>query len=134
MKLAEDLEKVLSSPVPGSVAGAEEAEPVTPAPKSRKFGYRAFPRPGYVFVKPVPKDHPGRLITPPAYEPAADMGFIHAVGEVCDLSVGDLVLFDKFAEIGSRFELLDENDELVEMVQLRQEFITAVLERVKLEE
>lgn len=109
-------------------------EPLEPIIESKPtHGYRPSALGRQVFIKPVPKDHPGRLITPPAYEPATDMGFVSAAGpEVTGVRVGQLVMYDKYATVGNEFELLDEDGEVVPMVRLPVDFVFATLERVKL--
>lgn len=104
---------------------------VQETPEKPTYGYSVEPRSNYVFVKPLPKEHPGRLITPPAYESASDMGFVHASG-VPDINPGDLVLYDKYSTVGNIFEFIEEG-EIIEMAQVRGEFITAKLRRQSLE-
>ena len=96
-------------------------------------GYEPIALGRQVFLKPVPKEHPGRLITPPAYEPAVDMGFVVCVGpEVTGIKSGDLCLYDKYAVTGNELELLDEDGQIVPMVRLPIDFVFATLKRVKL--
>jgi len=128
-----ELEKLLASAVPVSTEPAPEAPAIVlDAPEDRpEFGYKATPRHSFLFVKPVPKEHKGRLIIPKAFESTSDMGFVHAAGpDVVDVKVGNLVLFDKYAEVGNRFTLLDEEGELVDMIQMREDNVTAIMERV----
>ena len=117
--------------IPEEETVAHASEPL-PAPPKPTHGYEVFPRDNNVFIRPLPKEHPGRLITPPAYESNSDMGFVHTFGEkVTDLEEGDLVLYDKFAEVGAHYNLVVDG-ELTELVMVREEFILAVLERVEL--
>lgn len=104
---------------------------VEEAPKPEE-GYEATPRHSFMFVKPLPPEHKGRLITPKAYESTTDQGFVHAVGpDVRDVTPGMLVMFDKYAEVGARFELVDEDGDVVSMIQMREDNVTAILKKVK---
>ena len=98
-----------------------------------EYGYKPSPLFDSVFIKPVPREHKARLITPDAYEPATDIGFVVAVGPAINgLKAGDLVLFDRFAKVGYEFTLVDETGDLVPMIRLQSAFVFAVLERVRL--
>ena len=109
-----------------------QAEPLLPASPPPTHGYVPSPRHGIVFIRPLPKDHSARLITPPAYETNGDMGFVFAAGPDCaDLQPGQLVLFDRFAEVGNKYDMVEDGD-IVELVAIREEFILAVLTRVSL--
>ena len=110
------------------------SEPLRPIEWARpEYGYKPQPLLDRVFIKPVPKEHKSRLITPDAYGTATDQGFVSAVGpDVQGIKVGDLVLFDRFAKVGYEFTLLDDEGEITEQVCLQAVFIFAVLERVKL--
>jgi hypothetical protein len=111
-------------------------EPLEPIVETKpEYGYLPIALKSTVFIKPVPKEHPGRLIVPPAYEPATDMGFVVCTGPEVDnsqMAPGALVMYDKFAVAGNEFELLDADGELVPMVRLDAAFVFAVLKRVKL--
>ena len=108
----------------------EPLEPIAVATPTHAYRPSALGR--SIFIRPVPKDHPGRLIVPPAYESAADMGFVSSIGpEVSGIKPGQLVLYDRYATVGSEFELLEDN-EIVPMVRLTSDFVFATLERVKL--
>ena len=114
-----------------SAPPAPDADPL-PAPPPPTHGYVPSPRHGIVFIRPLPKDHSARLITPPAYETNGDMGFVFAAGPDCpDLQSGFLVLYDKFAEVGNKYYMV-EDGEIVELIAIREEFILATLTRVKL--
>ena len=114
-----------------SAPPAPDADPL-PAPPPPTHGYVPSPRHGIVFMRPLPKDHSARLIIPPAYETNGDMGFVFAAGPDCtDLQSGFLVLYDKFAEVGNKYDMV-EDGEIVELVAIREEFILATLTRVKL--
>ena len=106
---------------------------VEEAPVKKDFGYKPIPLADNVFLKPLPKEHPGRLLFPPAYEPASDIAFVHCTGpEAVTVNPGDLVLFDKFAEVGNRFELVNDEGVVEEMIRIQLPFIYAVLKRVNL--
>ena len=102
-----------------------------PAPPPPTHGYVPTPRGPIVFIRPLPKDHSARLITPPAYETNGDMGFVYAAAPTAKLNPGTLVLYDKFAEVGNKYDMV-EDGEIVELVAIREEFILATLTRVKL--
>jgi len=130
-----DLEKLLGS----KAVAAEEVEAEAPVafeisePEKPDFGYLAVPRHSFIFVKPLPKEHKGRLMIPKAYESDSDMGFVESVGkDVADVKVGDLVLFDKYAEVGARFNLINREGELVDLIQMMEVNVTAILTRIKL--
>jgi len=129
-----EIERLLAAKAPA--VPAEEVPPLEEieiAPEKPEFGYRAFPRRNFLFVKPLPPSHKGRLLVPKAYESTSDMGFVHNVGDkVLDINRGDLVLFDKYAEVGNRFTLVDDDGELVDLIQMRDDNVTAVLVRVQL--
>lgn len=125
------LDSLLATVVPANTPSMDGYNVVQETPEKPTYGYSVEPRSNYVFVKPLPKEHPGRLITPPAYESASDMGFVHASG-VPDINLGDLVLYDKYSTVGNIFEFI-EDGEIVEMAQVRGEFITAKLRRQSLE-
>ena len=101
------------------------------APPPPTHGYVPTPRGPIVFIRPLPKDHSARLITPPAYETNGDMGFVYAAAPTAKLNPGTLVLYDKFAEVGNKYDMV-EDGEIVELVAIREEFILATLTRVKL--
>lgn len=138
-----DLELVklaLSKKIQVSASNVEEENAGTPPvldaaplpPPTHGYEVRALGR--NVFIRPLPKEHEGRLITPPAYESNSDSGFIHSVGPEVIATVlrpGLLVLFDKFAETGARYQFVVDG-EITELVMVREEFILAVLERVRL--
>lgn len=109
-------------------------QPIEWAPPTKpEYGYRPTPLLDRVFIKPVPKEHKSRLITPDAYGTATDQGFVTAVGpDVVGIKAGDLVLFDRFAKVGYEFTLLDDEGELAELVCMQAQFVFAVLQRVKL--
>lgn len=109
---------------------APDADPL-PAPPPPTHGYVPTPRGPIVFIRPLPKDHSARLITPPAYETNGDMGFVYAAAPTANLKPGTLVLYDKFAEVGNKYDMV-EDGEIVELVAIREEFILATLTRVKL--
>ena len=123
-----------SSDMPTYPAILSGSEPLHPIEWARpEYGYKPQPLLDRVFIKPCPKEHKSRLITPDAYGTATDQGFVTAVGpNVQGIKAGDLVLFDRFAKVGYEFDLLDEDGEVVQMVCLQAVFIFAVLERVKL--
>jgi hypothetical protein len=127
-----ELEKLLSQKT------THQANPLPPVlvlePEEKpEFGYSALPLRTFLFVKPLPVEHRGRLLIPKAYESSSDMGFVHEVGiEVQAINKGDLVLYDKYAEVGNRFELVDDTGEIVSLVQMREDNVTAILTRVKL--
>lgn len=103
-------------------------------PERPDFGYRVTPLHTFIFVKPVPREHKSRLITPKAYESTSDIGFVHAIGpDVKQVEKGMLVMFDRYAEVGNRFEIVDDEGDVVGMIQMRLDNITAILERVKLD-
>jgi len=102
-----------------------------PTPPPPTHGYVPTPRGPIVFIRPLPKDHSARLITPPAYETNGDMGFVYAAAPTAKLNPGTLVLYDKFAEVGNKYDMV-EDGEIVELVAIREEFILATLTRVKL--
>ena len=132
VKLAQ-LRKPILNPtsIPEEETVAHASEPL-PAPPKPTHGYEVTARLSNVFIRPLPKDHVGRLITPAAYDSNSDMGFVHTVGpNVTDIKPGSLVLFDRFAEVGAHYNLVVEG-ELTELVMVREEFILAVLERVEL--
>lgn len=124
-------------------------ETVTIEPEKKEYGYKVTPLGNQVFIKPIPKEHPGRLIIPSAYEPSSDLGFLHAVGPdvktphpgwdsktrtlkaAPGLTPGALVMYDKYAAAGNEFELLDEDGQFVKMVRVQSEFVFAVLTRIK---
>jgi len=128
-----ELEKLLGSKTVAAVAVDVEPEIVIEEEAAKpEYGYIATPRHSFMFVKPTSPEHKGRLITPKAYESTSDQGFVHAVGpDVLDVKVGDLVLFDRYAEVGNRFELVDEEGDVVQMIQMREDNCTAILQRVK---
>jgi co-chaperonin GroES (HSP10) len=102
-------------------------------PEKPTHGYQPHPLLDRVFIRPVPKEHKSRLITPDAYGTATDQGFVTAVGpKVEGIKIGDLVLFDRFAKVGYEFSLLDDEGDLSELVCLQAVFIFAVLKRVQL--
>ena len=113
-----------------SAPPAPDADPL-PAPPPPTHGYVPTPRGPIVFIRPLPKDHSARLITPPAYETNGDMGFVYAAAPTANLKPGTLVLYDKFAEVGNKYDMV-EDGEIVELVAIREEFILATLTRVKL--
>ena len=113
-----------------SAPPAPDADPL-PAPPPPTHGYVPTPRGPLVFIRPLPKDHSARLITPPAYETNGDMGFVYAAAPTANLKPGTLVLYDKFAEVGNKYDMV-EDGEIVELVAIREEFILATLTRVKL--
>lgn len=127
-----EIEKILQAKMPAEPEVEETAPVVELIPEAKPdYGYRASPRHGYVFVKRLPPTHKGRLIVPKAYESESDMGFIDACGpDVTDVNPGDLVLFDKFAETGMRFTLLDSDGDLVDLIQMLEVNVTAILTRV----
>ena len=109
----------------------EPLEPIVVEKPTHSYQPTALGR--QVFIKPVPKEHPGRLITPPAYEPATDMGFVVCAGpEVTGIEPGHLCMYDKYAVTGNEFELLDEEGQIVSMVRVPVDFVFATLKRVKL--
>lgn len=126
-----ELDKLLESVAPAPEANAPVEELVEPEPEpDPEFGYVATPLHSYVFIKPLPPEHKGRLIVPKAYQTNSDMGFIHAVGpNVTVLKPGDQVMFDKYAAEQERFNLLDEEGEEISLVKLVQENVTAILVR-----
>jgi co-chaperonin GroES (HSP10) len=127
-----ELEKLLVSRIPVEKEVALEPLPEFVEEKPT-HGYRAAPRKNFLFVKPLPKEHKGRIIIPPAYESTSDMGFVHDVGpDVTDIKPGDLVLFDKYAEVGQKFNLVDEDGELVDLIQMSDFNVTAILTRIDL--
>jgi co-chaperonin GroES (HSP10) len=130
-----DLEKLLASHAPALEPGEVNiTDPFDAIAEKPEYGYEATPLHTFVFVKPIAKDHAGRLIVPQAYESQTDMGFVQSVGpEVTQLKPGDLVLYDKYAEVGNRFSLLDDEGDLVDLIQMRLDNITAVMKRVKLD-
>src|SRR5271170_6295006 len=77
-----ELEKLLGSRVPEVAVPASLPVPINvdEAVEKPEYGYLATPRHGFMFVKPLPPEHKGRLITPKAYEANSDMGFVHAIG------------------------------------------------------
>ena len=113
-----------------SAPPAPDADPL-PATPPPTHGYVPTPRGPIVFIRPLPKDHSARLITPPAYETNGDMGFVYAAAPTAKLNPGTLVLYDKFAEVGNKYDMV-EDGEIVELVAIREEFILATLTRVKL--
>ena len=113
-----------------SAPPAPDADPL-PATPPPTHGYVPTPRGPIVFIRPLPKDHSARLITPPAYETNGDMGFVYAAAPTANLKPGTLVLYDKFAEVGNKYDMV-EDGEIVELVAIREEFILATLTRVKL--
>lgn len=129
-----EIEKILAARNPQEEVVEEEAPVVELLPEEKPtHGYRATPRNGYVFVKRLPPEHKGRLIIPKAYESESDQGFVDAIGDgVQGLEPGMLVMFDKFAETGMRFTLVDSEGDLVELIQMLECNITAKLERVEL--
>lgn len=114
-----------------AVSQNDAAAPPLPAPPTHGYSVESLGK--NVFIKPLPKDHPGRLITPPAYQTDSDMGFVHKCGSAVtpELKEGQLVLFDKFAETGARYDLVVDG-EITPLVMVREEFILAVLTRVEL--
>ena len=137
VKLAQ-VKKILA---PATIAEAPDAAqneiaaaPVLPPPPPPTHGYVVESLGKNVFIRPLPKDHPGRLITPPAYQTDSDMGFIHKCGSAVspELREGQLVLFDKFAEVGAHYDLVVDGGEIVQLVMVREEFILAKLKRVEL--
>ena len=112
-------------------ASAGTEIPTLPTPPPPTHGYVPTPRGPIVFIRPLPKDHSARLITPPAYETNGDMGFVYAAAPTAKLNPGTLVLYDKFAEVGNKYDMV-EDGEIVELVAIREEFILATLTRVKL--
>jgi co-chaperonin GroES (HSP10) len=128
-----ELDRLLQSVAPAPVAAEPVAELVEPEPEvAPEYGYVASPLHSYVFIKPLPPEHKGRLIVPKAYQSNSDMGFVHAVGpHVTALKPGDQVMFDKYAAEQERFVLLDEEGDQIELVKLVQENVTAILTRTK---
>ena len=128
-----ELDKLLQSVAPAPEVAEPVEELVEPEPEpDPEFGYVAEPLHSYVFIKPLPPEHQGRLIIPKAYQSNSDQGFVHACGpDVECIRPGDLVLFDKYAAESERFVLLDEEGEEIMLVKLVQENITAKLERIK---
>lgn len=131
-----ELEKLLGSKhvdeLAVSVIGESQPINVEEAIEKPEWGYIATPRHTFMFIKPTSPEHKGRLITPKAYESTSDQGFVHAVGpDVVDVKRGDLVMFDKYAEVGNRFELVDDEGDVVSMIQMREDNVTAILQRVK---
>ena len=112
-------------------ASAGTEIPTLPTPPPPTHGYVPTPRGPIVFIRPLPKDHSARLITPPAYETNGDMGFVYAAAPTAKLNPGTLVLYDKFAEVGNKYYMV-EDGEIVELIAIREEFILATLTRVKL--
>lgn len=130
------LEKLLQSKLPEIPDAVDEAPPeVVITPEERpEFGYKAKPRSKHLFVKPLEADHKGRVMLPPAYQPNSDMGYVDAVAsDVEGIEEGTLVLFDKYAEAGNRFKLVDKEGDLVDLIQLMDVNVTAILEKVKLD-
>ena len=126
-----ELDKLLQSVAPTPEAAEPVEELIEPEPEpDPEFGYVASPLHSYVFIKPLPPEHKGRLIVPKAYQTNSDMGFIHAVGpNVSALKPGDLVMFDRYAAEQERFVLLDEEGDQIELVKIVQENVTAILTR-----
>lgn len=132
VKLAQSKTILIPAADTGEQADSAETEvPALPAPPPPTHGYVPTPRGPIVFIRPLPKDHSARLITPPAYETNGDMGFVYAATPTANLKPGTLVLYDKFAEVGNKYDMV-EDGEIVELVAIREEFILATLTRVKL--
>ena len=132
VKLAQSKTILIPAADTGEQADSAETEvPALPAPPPPTHGYVPTPRGPIVFIRPLPKDHSARLITPPAYETNGDMGFVYAAAPTAKLNPGTLVLYDKFAEVGNKYDMV-EDGEIVELVAIREEFILATLTRVKL--
>ena len=132
VKLAQSKTILIPAADTGEQADSAETEvPALPAPPPPTHGYVPTPRGPIVFIRPLPKDHSARLITPPAYETNGDMGFVYAAAPTANLKPGTLVLYDKFAEVGNKYDMV-EDGEIVELVAIREEFILATLTRVKL--
>ena len=99
------------------------------------YGYITHPRGKYVFIRPVPQDHPARIVFPKSHQSDQEIGFIHAVHDtVPDLKLGNLVVYDRFAAIGAAFDVVDESGEPCFVVQVDEAAISAVLQRRDLNE
>ena len=101
-------------------------------PDKPTFGYKAQPRNNYIFVRPSPPNHSGRMVIPPAYQAQSNIGLVRSVGKsVLDVKQGDLVMYDKYAEMGNRFPLMDGDGEIVDLVQMAEVNVTAILTKVE---
>lgn len=98
------------------------------------YGYLTQPRGKYVFIRPVPQDHPARIVFPKSHQSDQEVGFIHAVNSesVPDLHAGDLVVFDRFCAIGAAFDVVDESGEPCFVLQVDEVAVSAVLHRREL--
>ena len=118
------------APEPSNIGTKADSVPEPPSPA---HGYSVTALGKNVFIRPLPKDHPGRLVTPPAYQTDSDIGFVHTAGQNVSTYIkrGQLVLFDKFADVGAHYDLVVDG-EIVPLVMVREEFILGILKRVKL--
>jgi co-chaperonin GroES (HSP10) len=108
---------------------------VIPEPVKSEYGYKARPRTDHIFVRRAAKEHSSALIIPDAYKENSDVGFIVNVGpQITDLKAGDLVLFDKYATVGTEVNLIDEEGDEVAMLLLRGINVQAILQRIKRDE
>lgn len=116
------------------VEAQEQAPEVVFETQRVDYGYETEPRGKYVFIRPVPQDHPARIVFPKSHQSDQEIGFIHAIHEsVSDLKKGFLVVYDRFAAIGAAFDVIDESGEPCFVVQVDEAAISAVLHRRNLQ-
>lgn len=91
---------------PGQVKFADGSKVEIKVPETPKYSAEA--RGDNVLVTRVDNEHSSQLIIPPSAKAKSDIGRVVAIGpEVERCSVGELVLFDRFAAHGKEIELVD---------------------------
>lgn len=119
--------------VPDVFTQTPDAAPVVFLTQRVDFGYAVTPRGKYVFIRPLPSDHPARIVFPKSHQSDQEIGFIHA-SVVDDLPAGALVVFDRFSAIGAAFDVIDDSGEPCFVLQVDEAAVSGILQRKELNE
>lgn len=92
--------------------------------------FRGKPRGDMVLVVRVEQKSASMLIVPDVAKGKSEIGRVAGVGvNVSDLSIGMLVMFDRFASVGNELKLVTDEGE-VEHLLLRQDDVMLILEEL----